>query len=827
MRNYSFAPAAIVAAIAAAATHADPPLVPDNSLFRGSQTVLPDLHDCCVQNLTPTQTRVTAAAGTLIRILQTRSGQPPQSHVFDMAPRIPERIFPFNSANPGLVITTKDEVLYAPVDPDGVPLSLQQILDSSLEPFGGIRVAIGDVTGNGQPDIVVTGNETASVPQYRPIIRVFKNDGANHFTDHQTILPPVSVGFVTSIKCGDINNDGRPEFSFCATNESYFLTSIPNGTLAYLDTATGLAQNTAPPPLDGFAGECEFHDLNGDNRDDFIAPLPSGGFAVYLAQPNSILGAPSITPGDILQRIVCADFDGDGNTDFFGAGGNIGAASLYPGLGNGSFAAPITMDGPANPSRVGIIIPPIGETFPARAFFSVHRDPEVIQNYLITPEGPVSSDRQPFKNEFGSAIQPSAAALADLNGDGFLDLVTSEVGRNLFFSLNTADGSGQLLPPLQDRVDQIRHLATLAPAPGEDARARIATNIENQPLGLILRLDSPSEPSGWEVPQVINLPQSGVGVATGDLDGDGTDDLVFTHTSGPAAFTRFIQDESGMFVSGASFGAPGNWPAVACANLNGQLGDEVILADPVSGIVQTYLNNGSGSFSPSVSAASSLPVPLSNNIVTGDVTGDGVPDVIIGAGFAGLSNGSVRVLPGDGFGGLGSSIGIPTDAPVVSVAVADLDGDGLLDIIAGTLPPLPFVDGRFAVILNTPSGLPLKPTSFHYISGDPKTVLVADLKHAASQREKLSLAALSVATAPGEGLTVIDMVPSSACPADLNNDGFVEDSDFVIFLAAYNILDCADPSMPAGCPADFNSDNAVDDADFVIFVPAYNDLICP
>ena len=68
---------------------------------------------------------------------------------------------------------------------------------------------------------------------------------------------------------------------------------------------------------------------------------------------------------------------------------------------------------------------------------------------------------------------------------------------------------------------------------------------------------------------------------------------------------------------------------------------------------------------------------------------------------------------------------------------------------------------------------------------------------------------------------------SGSCPGDINNDGYVDDSDFVLFVAAYNILDCADPSMPAGCPADFNSDNFVDDSDFVIFVGAYNELLCP
>jgi hypothetical protein len=65
------------------------------------------------------------------------------------------------------------------------------------------------------------------------------------------------------------------------------------------------------------------------------------------------------------------------------------------------------------------------------------------------------------------------------------------------------------------------------------------------------------------------------------------------------------------------------------------------------------------------------------------------------------------------------------------------------------------------------------------------------------------------------------------CPGDLNDDGFVDDSDFVLFANAYNILDCADPTMPEGCPADLNDDDVVDDSDFVIFAAAYNELICP
>ena len=65
------------------------------------------------------------------------------------------------------------------------------------------------------------------------------------------------------------------------------------------------------------------------------------------------------------------------------------------------------------------------------------------------------------------------------------------------------------------------------------------------------------------------------------------------------------------------------------------------------------------------------------------------------------------------------------------------------------------------------------------------------------------------------------------CPGDLNNDGMVDDADFVAFAGQYDALDCADPAMPGYCRADLNNDGAVDDVDFVAFAHAYDQLVCP
>lgn len=68
---------------------------------------------------------------------------------------------------------------------------------------------------------------------------------------------------------------------------------------------------------------------------------------------------------------------------------------------------------------------------------------------------------------------------------------------------------------------------------------------------------------------------------------------------------------------------------------------------------------------------------------------------------------------------------------------------------------------------------------------------------------------------------------SPGCPADLDSNGQVDDADFVVFVQAYNLLDCSDPVMPAGCPADLDADGFVGDGDFVLFAAAYAELVCP
>ena len=60
--------------------------------------------------------------------------------------------------------------------------------------------------------------------------------------------------------------------------------------------------------------------------------------------------------------------------------------------------------------------------------------------------------------------------------------------------------------------------------------------------------------------------------------------------------------------------------------------------------------------------------------------------------------------------------------------------------------------------------------------------------------------------------------------ADLNADGVVNDVDFQLFAAQYDVVLCNVPEMPGACSADLNADGGVDDRDFVVFVMYYSEM---
>lgn len=804
----------------------------------GGQYMVPSVEDVNVLASDPT-TRVTVLAfKNKIVSMPVRSGGSVHTSprfTVDLPGVVTERLY-FATITPGtvdLVIQTTTGILYLEGNPDGsFGPTPKTIYTGELITTNAESLAFADVDKDGDIDVIAGGSNPAATPPHTVQVRVFKNNGTGNFTNSHTLQLPDGTTTAGSLASGDLNNDGYPEFSI-GSNNAHFLTMTGTDQFRYFSTTTGIPQSNPTTPIDSGLGKCILSDLNGDGRSEFIYTRSNGGIGIRFAQADGSLGPVQIHPGIYGSALYVGDFNGDGHKDIATHGELPAKLSVYYGQPGGMIGAPVVVDAPGNAFRLGFFTPPAGTNEHA-AFYTVHRMSEMVQTYISLPEGPLTSDRRSLTDNNLQPVQASDALIADVNGDTYPDLITSS-SSDLGFSLNTGDGSGNFLTNKTDRVASLAAIAAMPPVDGQgDARDVIAVAVNNSTTAAVVRLNSATNPTDWIAFSIFSLPQVGVDVAAGDINGDGRADLVYSHTTGSAAFTTVLQQPGGTFLVGPSVNVSGGaWSRIFLADLNGANGPDVILGDSTTGAIRTLVNNGSGGFAPVAAGSISLPPSLSLHAATGDFNNDGVPDVVIGVGPSGPSLGSVRVLYGDGAAGFSGSKTIETIRKVASVAIGDINGDGIDDVCFAASAPSTLPDGNFGIISGTPAGsLTDLPTSYHYINGNPVAALVVDLKSPIGTRARSSNrpVGLVVGVPPvyDEGLTMLDPAPTlESCAGDLNNDGFVDDADFSFFVVAYNILDCADPSMPASCPSDFNNDGMVEDADFSIFVVAYNEFLCP
>jgi hypothetical protein len=293
-----------------------------------------------------------------------------------------------------------------------------------------LRVVIGDVDGDVDPDLVVLSGSTSASG-----LAVLLNDGGGGFSPGwSTAPPPLPFEGSTDLELGDLDADGDLDL----------VVTLPFAeTSARLNAGDGTFDAVNPLPVGGHRVQNELGDLDGDAfpddayyEIDIIGYVGSnkgdgdGTFTSFLEETHGMAT-------DGFARTALGDVTGDGLEDLVLAAqsglevvpGAPGAtiqgwadATITLVAGNHDDAAVADLDGDGWLDLVA--------TKPATNEVAV---------VLGAPLGPPSF--------YTAGRKPLAVCTADVNGDTLLDVVVTS-GRSATVEILHGAGGGAFLPPI-------------------------------------------------------------------------------------------------------------------------------------------------------------------------------------------------------------------------------------------------------------------------------------------------------------------------------------------------------------------------------------------
>ena len=247
---------------------------------------------------------------------------------------------------------------------------------------------------------------------------------------------------------------------------------------------------------------------------------------------------------------------------------------------------------------------------------------------------------------YGSGgVVVGSAAVADLNGDGNLDLVVADQnGWVGMVSVLLGNGDGTFQPAVTyNSGGNWASSVAIADVNGDGKLDIVVANYW---------LDYPAGDTNGTVSVLLG-------------NGDGTFQPPTTYLSGGDQATSVaIADVNGD-----------GWPDLVVAHCTPSW--EYSECRSVDGVVGVLLNNGDGTFQPAVIYDSGG--VQTNLLVAADFNGDGNPDLAV----ANFVSSDVSVLLGNGDGTFQTAVTYGACPGPSGLAVADLNGDGKLDLVAG------------------------------------------------------------------------------------------------------------------------------------------------
>ena len=551
--------------------------------------------------------------------------------------------------------------------------------------IGPTSVALGDLNGDGVPDIVATGKDMVSAGSgYVNTVNVLLGKGDGTFAAR--VVYGTGAG-PSAVALGDLNGDGKLDI---------VTTNIDAGTVSVLP---GKGDGTFSARLDSPVGgdstspmrNIALGDLNGDGKlDAVVADYRTSQVGMLVGSMSVLLGngdgtfsiLTSLVTDPYQTSLALVDLNEDGKLDLLV--GSSSTVDVLLGMGDGTFATRGAYTGAIGGMALGDLNGDGKLDLLTRSGSSVGmlsgKGDGTFATWATYPTG-----------EY-----PVSVALGDLDGDGKLDVVSANQDSDTA-SVLLGKGDGTFA----DNVDYPTGNGPTAVVLGDlsgDGKLDLALTNDKSVSVLLGKgdgtfADKVDYPTGDQP----------TAVALGDLNGDGQPDMVTSNSGGTSRLgtaSVLLGTGGGKFAANVDYQAGNNPRGVALGDLNGDGNLDIVVADAGydgGWSVSVLLGNGDGTFADKVDYASGM---SPNSVTLGDLNHDGKLDIIM----PNSSVDTVSVLLGNGDGTFADKVDFATADYPTTAALSDVNGDGWIDIVTSNSGGPPWDSGTVSVLLGNGDG---------------------------------------------------------------------------------------------------------------------------
>ncbi|HEX2051684.1 MAG TPA: FG-GAP-like repeat-containing protein [Actinomycetota bacterium] len=540
-------------------------------------------------------------------------------------------------------------------------------------------VTAGDLDADGDADLVAARYDSdTQKTQVLPLL----NDGTGAMTAAPAVELTIAVsgGGSPRVAAGDLDGDGDADLALASGGTNLHYVLINDGTTFAATTYEAGYGSTDVMLFDVDAdGDLDLGSATmGDSSTGNVSLLRNAGDGTFAPYET-------ILSGHQPTGLAAADFDGDGHVDVAAANRGSSTGAIHPQRPDGTFAGPTTYGTSWSAFEL------------ATADFDLDGDVDVATS-VADRFGSDDAIQLQLNDGTGALVQgaaitsggdgPRSVWAADVGGDAAPDLLwlvdTPDKWDDFFYAIN--DGDGTFAAPVEHAIESCgAENLTTADADDDGDLDVLVANDDGWCEARGGVSISPNNGDGTFGDDTLLPMTQTLNMAMGaDVNADGRTDVV-------GVAPDMCCDVGQVYVAlgtASGFAAPVDYTTgkhhvdMEMDDLEGD-GDLDVVTSNWDDTASVLLNDGAGAFASIETYQGEDIAGLLNqvSIDVGDVNGDGNADIVA----ANLSGNDAGVHYGHGDGTFDAQqVRYGMSTSMRDVALADLDGDGALDVVGAT-----------------------------------------------------------------------------------------------------------------------------------------------